>query len=518
MSDDDDDIITFRVNNKCHPDIVIFKIRKSTKLSKMISVYAKRYGVKDCTLLHFTFNGKSISESDTAESICIEENGHIECSTPSDTILKSLIDLCASNSLSLNALKEKINFLNWNYYDPSSLREMCEECPYLYVFFHLACLNKKITLEIINYLLEVFPEAASYHSLESNTGAPSTHSALHCACYNEYCHSSIIELLVKKNPELCKMKGKAREEENKVVEGLPLYCYLIRKSNIDINTVKILAEDYHQALTLGDYIDGNEPVRALLSNPNINDMQDILEYLLYSEPPSVHNLDGSGRGAKLLAVACKNEGVTLEIVHILLNAWPEAIRTRVGTTGRLPIHHLCRNDKLDDDTSLKILRCFLAAHPTLMQERDIHGDLPIHSAVCYKSIMFCRALVNAYPESLKEGARTGYLPIHFVCTGLLGARSRIDVIQYILEEYPESINAVDSDGYLPIHHAALYGNAKKIELLLKHDATSAMKETADENFSLPLHLSSLVSDSNVCQLLFDSYPEAINIRNVSGKV
>ena len=164
------------------------------------------------------------------------------------------------------------------------------------------------------------------------------HSALQCACHNQYCHRSIIELLVKKNPELCKMKGKVKEE-NKVVEGLPLYCYLIRKSNIDINTVKILAEDYHRALTLEDYIDGNEPVRALLSNPNINDMQvqDILEYLLYSEPPSVHNLDGSERGAKLLSVACKNEGVTLEIVHILLNAWPEAIRTRVSNTGRLPI-------------------------------------------------------------------------------------------------------------------------------------------------------------------------------------
>ena len=45
MSDDADDSITFRVNNKCHPDFVIFKIRKSTKLSKMIRAYAKRYGV-----------------------------------------------------------------------------------------------------------------------------------------------------------------------------------------------------------------------------------------------------------------------------------------------------------------------------------------------------------------------------------------------------------------------------------------------------------------------------------------
>jgi len=36
MSDDADDSITFQVNNKCHPDFVIFKIRKSEKLIKRL--------------------------------------------------------------------------------------------------------------------------------------------------------------------------------------------------------------------------------------------------------------------------------------------------------------------------------------------------------------------------------------------------------------------------------------------------------------------------------------------------
>jgi len=132
MSDDADDSITFQVNNKCHPDFVIFKIRKSEKLIKMIRAYTKRYGVKDYTLLHFTFNGKRISVSDTAESICIEENGHIDCSTPSDTLLKGLIDLCASNSLSLDTLKEKINLLT-----SSSLQEICGEFPYIITSFSI---------------------------------------------------------------------------------------------------------------------------------------------------------------------------------------------------------------------------------------------------------------------------------------------------------------------------------------------------------------------------------------------
>ena len=149
-----------------------------------------------------------------------------------------------------------------------------------------------------------------------------------------------------------------------------------------------------------------------------------------------------------------------------------------------------------------------------MRERDTHGTLPVHSAICYQSNLFCRALVDAYPESLKEGAHSGYLPIHLAC---IYKESRIDVIQYILEEYPESINVGDRQGYLPIHHTARIGNAKKIELLLKHDATAAVREIADGSFCLPLHLSSSGSGIS-CQVLFDSYPEAINIRNASGKV
>jgi len=131
--------------------------------------------------------------------------------------------------------------------------------------------------------------------------------------------------------------------------------------------------------------------------------------------------------------------------------------------------------------------------------------------------MLCRALVDAYPESLKEETRNGHLPIHVACDQDRN-RSRIDVIQYILEEYPESINIRDRQGYFPIHYSALIGNAKTIELLLKHDATAAVKETANGSLRLPLHLSSLGSDSNACQVLFDSYPEAINIRNAGGKV
>ena len=56
-----------------------FTIKKSTKLKRVVSEYIKRHEVKDGTILHFTFNGKLIHDTDTAESINIEDGGRIIC-------------------------------------------------------------------------------------------------------------------------------------------------------------------------------------------------------------------------------------------------------------------------------------------------------------------------------------------------------------------------------------------------------------------------------------------------------
>ena len=71
-------------------------------------------------------------------------------------------------------------------------------------------------------------------------------------------------------------------------------------------------------------------------------------------------------------------------------------------------------------------------------------------------------------------------------------------------------------GCLPIHRAAACeaeSRAEVIELLLKHDPKAASKET--EYRVLPLHYAcgSYYGQLDVVQILFDSYPEAIHIRD-----
>ena len=219
--------ITIEVTNKYLGEVYLdggilkFKIKRSMKLKRLFNEYAKRHGVKDSTTLHFTFNGKRLSETDTADSINIEDGGQIECFTPSDVHLRELIDVCKSDTLSLDLLKDKVNLIGL-----STIREKCDECAYLYTFFHLACMNKNITLDIINYLLNMFPEASTFQATESTY-------PLHLACYNQYCPGSVIERLVKSNPEICNLKGGQANE-------LPLHYYSSRNNNVDINIEKVL--------------------------------------------------------------------------------------------------------------------------------------------------------------------------------------------------------------------------------------------------------------------------------------
>ena len=130
--------------------------------------------------------------------------------------------------------------------------------------------------------------------------------------------------------------------------------------------------------------------------------------------------------------------------------------------GYLPIHHICRNQDVDNVTSKDILHLLLDTDSLSVRERDTYEEfLPIHHAAGKKSTEFCKILVKAFPESLRMQSMEGKLPIHEACsTGL------VDVVQYLLELFPESIHTRDNSGCLPIHEASVQGNAEVIKFLL----------------------------------------------------
>ena len=85
----------------------------------------------------------------------------------------------------------------------------------------------------------------------------------------------------------------------------------------------------------------------VLSHPydfiNISNLQDILKYLMDYGPASVRIADG--RGLTSLHIVSMSKGITFEVFQLIYNAWPGG-----DNIGRLPIHELCLDGNLDEDT------------------------------------------------------------------------------------------------------------------------------------------------------------------------
>jgi len=423
--------------------------------------------------------------------------------------MDALKEFCKSDDLSLAALREKISQL--------STDDITQETYNKHPFLHSICMNEKVTFEMVKLIIDSFPCVASWHTANYHDRITPTY-ALHCACKNEHCPSSVIELLVKEHKAAAECLTRIFNSWH--VKGLPLHYYMARTSNIDINIVKLLVEAYPDSLMITSEEYDDEiyyPIHAAVCDSNGEELHKIIHYLLEFNSASLRVLDGDGNTP--LHLACENERMTLSLVQLLISSWPEAIRM-TGSNGWLPIHVLCHRRKLEDTAAISILRFMLSIDSTVVRERGSQDFLPIHYAVGYgnKSFEFCKVLINTYPESLRVAGRIQYdnlLPIHKACGGCKTRDDIIDTIQYMLELDPESINERDKHGRLPIHIAATYGRAKTIELLLKHDPDAASKSTnqplsPEEDQQFPLHIACYSGHLEAVKVLYDILPQAIS--------
>jgi len=461
----------------------------------------------------------------------IENSPKDSISTPDDTTIKIRIaqekisKICQSDSLTVESLRDEIALL------PPECE--CEiECD-ASVFLHHVCGNANVTLEMIQYLLSIFPEAASSSSsakpFEEDHHYP---PPLHMACYNDCASREVIELLIKANPSaLLKMSLMEEGEgdgggdaiaiqknntDDPVVEGLPLHYYLMRERNMDLGTVQMLVEAYPRALGAGDDMSKLTPIHALVSNPNIaagvhvdDDDHDntplllnVVRYLVHAKPSSIRMIDERDRIP--LHSACTNRNANYATVKFLIDYWPESTHQR-DENGNHPIHSLCGNVELDHGVSMEILALLIQVDwESVKYENDV-GFFPIHLAAKNgKPPDFCEVLVNAYPESVKMTSDDGSLPLHMACGG-----GCLDTTMYLAELNPRGLDVKAAGGMLPIHVASNgKANFEIIEYLLQRDPDCASKST--DGAELPFHMA-CKSESNIdtVRLLFDTYPEAL---------
>ena len=143
--------------------------------------------------------------------------------------MDALVEFCGSDdgSFSLSALQESVEKIRQIQIPTNGLRTI----------LHHACTNKRVTLEIVRYILTLYPGAANYQADEDYYWEIATAFPLPLACANDSCPNSIIELLLEKNPSaLC---HPCLFGDNPDIEyGLPVHYYISRSSNVDIDIIK----------------------------------------------------------------------------------------------------------------------------------------------------------------------------------------------------------------------------------------------------------------------------------------
>jgi ankyrin repeat protein len=263
----------------------------------------------------------------------------------------------------------------------------------------------------------------------------------------------------------------------------------------------------------------------------------ILRCLLEYFPNAAKNTDGcvfNGEenvgGCTPLHIICRdNSHVTLNIVELLIDAYPDSLRHE-DNKGFTPLHKLCRNEDLDDkEVGLKILKLLLEKGPESARHATITaGVLPIHIAAAYQTPKFCRILIEAYPTSERLAMSVGVLPFHVACQ-----YNNVAIAEYLYQLYPESIHVADIGGNHPIHHAFIglkernshESSIELVQFLLGCNPGVVLQKRQNK---LPLYwvcteatdenTPKLIAYLKVLHILYDAYPDAIESNEVTSNV
>ena len=367
--------------------------------------------------------------------------------------IKQFEKFCSSDDLSLDGILQRITDGRSN--GVSLAISLCDSS-----LLHRVCMNENVTLEIVEYLVDLYPRTIHRCAIHSCLDIPDEYieSAypLHLACYNKECPNEVIQLLLRKDQEryqlhnMCRMDfdygntGIILDEDDDYYGGTPLHLYLSRTSNVNLNVVKQLVANA-EILLSSDTGLRCTPIHIVMHNESIG-MFDVVNYLANKNPSSLLEKDIYDQTP--LHVACGNRYMTAKTIEILLQACPDSIHQR-NCNYALPIHTICEVNT-DDEVARDILKLLLEAHPDSVSETDDEGSLPIYKAVDNKSPAFCKLLlVDDYPESVRRQNDYGWLPFHVACQ-----YGRFETVEYLFGLYPESLHIRTNIGRLPIHCAA----------------------------------------------------------------
>ena len=425
---------------------------------------------------------------------------------------------------------------------PNAIKEKCgTSTSGLLLPLHIA-VRRSLSLDIINYLVEAYPESISVRTGSGNGNSTSQmgdlplHLALSQSLLSWDCIYRIIELY----------PLGLREANDK--GEYPLHLAAMRLFDKVPQQPALAPERMHtfyEILAAEPEVAGcGNYQRDLCLHIILNSFSSSLISERYNEvvarvvkvfPDSVIELDHSGRLPLVLAI---EHGAPLPVLKLLSDLTPDLLTVNVKVPILYQREKSIKNGLIDQEEQITLLalallqpllsivcdddfkisservQLIVSLNPTAIALlSSVTYNIPMHIAA-YNHVHLAQPLevLRTFHTVLPSGAQSAntssHLPLH---EALIGGRKRtiFDVIDYLIKIYPESIYCKDDEGNLPLHLAIFHECSLPVITLLLHAFPGAAKEKNVFN-RFPIHIA-LKTDScssDLIKILLQEYPDA----------
>jgi ankyrin repeat protein len=231
----------------------------------------------------------------------------------------------------------------------------------------------------------------------------------------------------------------------------------------------------------------------------------VLRTILYQRRDEIQKANGSG---EYPLHAAASAGFPDDVLQLLYEAWPDAIRRPAGTARNLPLHLAAASCRAPAEGVT-----FLAdRHPQALLHRNCYGRLPLHCAVFNRAaIDVVKALVELAPEAVSRVEDCGLTPVRVAVR-----THQLDVVRYLVDRHPKSLHERLADGRGLLHDAVATGAPAALVKVLVGCAPEAV-ESGDGYGKLPLHFVGSQTSLESVRLLAEASPASVRAVTKSGR-